>query len=288
MRISQLIAEQKKPFCSLEFFPPKDTSQWDNFFLTVDKLNEINPLFASVTYGAGGSSQDATLEIVSRMKKKNIEPMSHFTCVGATKDKITEFLDELKIAKIDNVLALRGDPPRDREIDWSKEPFSHAEDLISFMRKYNPDLGVAAAAYPAPHPESPTFALDQHYTRAKAIAGAELFVTQLFFDVREYIALVNSLRGYNLDIPVIPGILPIQSLASLKRTMAMCGANIPAQLYFSLEEAFKSGGEEAVKELGTEYAINQIKELLALGAPGIHLYTLNKADLCLKIAKECF
>ncbi len=288
MRISELIKSQKRAFCSLEFFPPKDVNQWDNFFTTVDKLKAVDPLFASVTYGAGGSSQDATLEIVSRMKQKAIEPMSHFTCVGATKEKISDFLDKLKEAKIDNILALRGDPPKDREIDWNTEPFRHAEELIHFMRKYNPELGVAAAAYPAPHPESPTFALDQHYTRAKAIAGAELFVTQLFFDVREYIALVNSLRGYNLDIPVIPGILPIQSFASLKRTMAMCGANIPANLYFSLEEAFARGGEEAVKEIGTEYAINQIKELLKIGAPGIHLYTLNKADLCLKIAKECF
>ncbi len=288
MRIVDLINSQEKPFCSLEFFPPKDVNQWDNFFDTVEKLKELNPLFTSVTYGAGGSSQDATLEIVSRIKKQGLEPMSHFTCVGASKEKITDFIKALQKANIDNVLALRGDPPRDRIIDWEQEPFRHAEDLIHFIKKLAPEMGIAAAAYPAPHPESATFALDQHYTRAKAIAGAQVFVTQLFFDVREYVALVNSLQGINIHIPVIPGILPIQSLGSLKRTMSMCGANLPASLYFALEDAHKEGGDEAVKELGTQYAIDQIKALLKLGAPGIHLYTLNKSELCTKIAKECF
>lgn len=288
MRIVDLISEQSKPFCSLEFFPPKEVAQWDDFFSTVTKLKEINPLFASVTYGAGGSSQTATLEIASRIKKMSIEPMPHFTCVGASEEKIKDFLSALKNEKIDNLLALRGDPPKDRTIDWAKEPFKHAEDLIRFIRNESPSLGVAAAAYPAPHPESKSFAIDQHYTRSKALAGTQFFVTQLFFDVREYIALVNSLQGCNIKIPVIPGILPIQSLASLKRTMSMCGANLPAQLYFELEQAHKEQGEEAVKELGTAYAIKQIKELLALNVPGIHLYTLNKSELCLKIAKECF
>ncbi len=288
MRIVDLIQEKKSPFCSIEFFPPKEASQLDAFFTTVESLKEINPLFASVTYGAGGSSQEATLEIASRMKKIEIEPMPHFTCVGASKDKIEDFLTSLKKAKIDNILALRGDEPKDRKIDWAKEPFQHAEDLIKFIKKFNPDLGLAAAAYPSPHPESPTFALDQHYTRAKAIAGAELFITQLFFDVREYIALVNSLRGYNINISVIPGILPIMSFSSLKRTISLCGANLPSQLYFELEKIHAEGGDKAVKEYGTQYAIKQIKELLALGCPGVHLYTLNKADLCLKIAKECF
>ncbi len=288
MRIVDLIAEQKKPFCSIEFFPPKEISQWDSFFDTVEKLKEINPLFASVTYGAGGSSQDATLEIATRMKKVEVEPMPHFTCVGASIDKIKDFLTSLRKANIDNVLALRGDEPKDRKIDWSKEPFVHAEDLIKFIKKFNPELGLSAAAYPAPHPESKTFALDQHYTRAKAIAGADFFITQLFFDVREYIALVNSLRGYNINIAVIPGILPIMSFASLKRTMSLCGANLPSQLYFELEKIHAEGGDAAVKEYGTAHAIKQIKELLSVGCPGVHLYTLNKADLCLKIAKECF
>ncbi len=288
MRISELMSEQKQPFCSLEFFPPKDKNNWENFFTTVEKLKELNPLFASVTYGAGGSSQDATIEIASRIKKMNVEPMSHFTCVGASSQKIENFLDTLKKEKIDNVLALRGDPPKDREIHWEQEPYKHAEDLIHFIKKYSPNMDIGAAAYPASHPEATSFALNQHYTSAKAIAGANFFVTQLFFDVREYIALVNSLHGYNIKIPVIPGILPVLSLSSLRRTMTMCGANLPAQLYFALEDAYKDGGDEAVQEIGTAYAIKQIKELLNLGAPGVHLYTLNKADLCIKIAKECF
>lgn len=289
MNIAQCIAEAKEPFFSLEFFPPKDVAQHEDFFKVVDKLSAINPLFASVTYGAGGSSQDATLDIVSRIKREyHMEPMAHLTCVGASEGKIGDFLDRLSEAEVDNVLALRGDPPADRaeNYDWAQEPFTHAADLVRFTRKHSLNMGIGVAGYPAPHPESPTFSSDWRYTVAKIREGADFIITQLFFDVREYFNFVERLNDMGVSVPVIPGILPVQSLESLRRTLALCGANIPGNLYLNLEAAHNKGGAEAVKEAGIAYAVSQIHTLLDNGAPGIHLYTLNRAESCLRLVEE--
>ena len=216
MNIGQLIAERGKPFYSFEFFPPKDPDQWPDFFKMAERLAPLEPLFTSVTYGAGGSSQDATLEIVSHLKKEfQFETMAHLTCVGATQEHITQYLQRLRDNGVDNVLALRGDIPKGQDIDWETAEFRHAADLVRFA-----------------------------------------------------------------------GILPIQSLESIRRTLALCGANIPGKLYLALEEANAKGGAEAVREAGLKFAVQQIRTLLDNGAPGIHLYTLNKAPMCLRIAEE--
>lgn len=286
MNIGQRIAEAKEPFFSLEFFPPKDVAQHDDFFRVVERLTAIDPLFASVTYGAGGSSQDATLDIVTRIKRDfHMEPMAHLTCVSASEERIGSFLERLENADVDNVLALRGDPPADKgdSFDWTQEPFRHAADLVRFTRLKHPKMGIGVAGYPAPHPESPTFASDWRYTVAKIREGADFVVTQLFFDVREYFNFVDRLSDMGVSVPVIPGILPIQSLESLRRTLALCGANIPGNLYLELEAAHHKGGAEAVKEAGIAYAVRQIRTLLDGGAPGIHLYTLNRAEMCLRL-----
>ncbi len=274
-------------FYSLEFFPPKDPAEWPAFFETVDKLKPLQPLFTSVTCGAGGSTQSYTLEIATRLKRDHgMEPMPHLTCVGATREGIASALEGFTAAGIDNVLALRGDKPRDAGPDWQPGAFVHAEDLVRFVRGRLPGFGIGVAGYPAPHPDSPTFAEDRKFLRQKLEAGADLVVTQLFFDVREYFALVDNLRRHGIDAPVIPGVLPIQSLASFKRTLSMCGANIPGRFYLEMEEAHASGGPEALREAGVAYAVRQIRQLLDGGAPGIHLYTLNRAELCLRIAAE--
>lgn len=287
MNIGQLIAERSKPFYSLEFFPPKDSAQWPVFFETVEKLLPLDPLFASVTYGAGGSSQDATLEIVTHLKKQlGLETMAHLTCVGATQDYITRYLQRLRDNGVNNVLALRGDIPKGQAIDWETSDFRHAADLVRFAKAHYPDMGLGVAGYPAPHPESPTFTSDWRYTVAKIREGADFVVTQLFFDVREYFHFVDRLNDMGVSVPVIPGILPIQSLESIRRTLSLCGANIPAKLYLELEEANEKGGAEAVREAGLKFAVRQIRTLLDNGAPGIHLYTLNRAPMCLRIAEE--
>lgn len=285
MNIAQRIRDCEQPFFSLEFFPPKDTAQWPAFLDTVQRLKVLNPLFASVTYGAGGSSQDKTLEMTSRVRALGLETMAHLTCVGANPERISQFLRQLAAVGVDNVLALRGDPPQGQTVDWNTADFRYAADLVRFVRRVQPQMGVAVAGYPAPHPESLSFAMDRAHTLAKIRAGADFVVTQLFFDVREYFDLVDYLRAHGVTVPVLPGILPIQSLDSIRRVLGMCGANMPGKLYLALEEACKNGGEEAVRDVGLQFAATQIRQLLEGGAPGIHLYTLNRASLCLRLAE---
>lgn len=290
MKIKDLIKASSSPFYSMEFFPPKDSSNWPAFIETAAKLKPLNPLFVSVTYGAGGGSQNNTVEIAKRLTQDcAYTVMTHLTCVGADSRRIREYMHSLQEIGVDNILALRGDAPQSQtdpatEYDWSKGAFKHATDLIEFIRKDFPDFGIGVAGYPAPHPESATIAEDHHYTAQKLNAGSDLVVTQLFFDVREYIALAGSLKVNGINKPVVPGILPIQSFSSLRHVLSLCGANIPAKLYLALEEADKKGGQQAVREAGLKFAAEQIRRLIDAGAPGIHLYTLNKADTCLELA----
>ena len=287
MKIPDLIRQRSAPFYSLEFFPPKDRQDWPAFFERVERLKSLNPLFASVTCGAGGSTQTNTLEIATRLKRDHgMEPMPHLTCVSPTEERIIQALDEFRLAGLDNLLALRGDRPRDAGPDWRPGTFSCAETLVAFIRARESAFGIGVAGYPAPHPESPSFYHDREYLRRKIEAGADFVITQLFFDTREYFELVTRLRGMGIEKPIIPGVLPIQSLASIRRTLSMCGANIPGKFYLELEEAHERGGTEAVKEVGLKFAVAQIRRLLEGGAPGIHLYTLNRAGLCLRIAEE--
>ncbi len=286
MKIVDALKKQTKPFFSLEFFPPKEKEQWPAFFACAEKLQSLNPLFASVTYGAGGSSQDSTLEVATRLQQMGLEPMAHLTCVGATGEKITEFIQELQKAGINNILALRGDAPKGQDFDWQSSEFKYAEDLVRFVRRVAPDMGISVAGYPAPHPESPSFISDRRFTMSKIQAGADFVVTQLFFDVREYFDFVDDLRRNNISTPIIPGILTVQSFDGIRRVLSLCGANIPGKLYLQLEEAHNKGGQEAVREVGAAFTVQQIRRLIDGGAPGIHLYTLNKANLCLAIADE--
>lgn len=273
------------PFYSLEFFPPKERENWPDFFAAVDKLRKLHPLFASVTYGAGGSTQDYTLEITARLAESGLTPMAHLTCVGADKASIRGYIHKLLQSGVDNILALRGDVPKGKELCWEDCEFSHASDLVRFVRKEFPQLGIAVAAYLTPHPESTSFSADRIATANKLTMGSDLAVTQLFFDYREYFEYVKQMRAMGVDKPILPGVLPIQSLASIKRVLSLSGCNIPAKLYLTIEEADRKGGSEAVREAGIQFAAEQVKRLLDGGAPGIHLYTLNKADMCLRIAE---
>jgi methylenetetrahydrofolate reductase (NADPH) len=286
MNIARQIAAAEKPFYSLEFFPPKEEKDWPDFFAAVEQLQSIRPLFASVTYGAGGSTQNRTLALAAKLRKMRLETMVHLTCVGADKVKIAAFLRELRDAGVENVLALRGDPPHGQSVDWDTSVFRYAADLVRFVREQDPLMGLAVAGYPAAHPESATFSADREHTCDKIRAGADFVITQLFFDVREYEDFVRYLRAKGITTPVIPGVLPIQSLESVRRILALCGANIPGKLYLELEAANELGGADAVKEAGIAFAVRQIRRLLEFGAPGIHLYTLNRASTCLRIVEE--
>ncbi|MDR2604423.1 MAG: methylenetetrahydrofolate reductase [Desulfovibrio sp.] len=274
------------PFFSMEFFPPREAAARPEFFAAVDALRAVNPLFVSVTYGAGGGTRATTLEIASRLAGLGLITMTHLTCVSATPESIRDYLAELADAGVRNILALRGDPPQDREMRWEDCAFTYASDMVRFVRREYPDFGIAVAAYLTPHPESPSFAEDRRHTALKLEAGSDFAVTQLFFDSREYFEYVERMRDLGIHKPIVPGVLPVQSLELLRRVLRLSGCNIPAKLYLALEEADRKGGAQKVKEAGAAHAVEQIRTLLAGGAPGIHLYTLNKAELCLRIVDE--
>lgn len=287
MRVCDLI-EKKSPFISLEFFPPKEKEAWPGFFEVVDKLKELDPLFASVTYGAGGGTQDNTLEIATRMKRDHgIEPVTHLTSVGASAEKLDDFLGKLREADIQNVLALRGDAPRGVEnFDFNTQEFKHATDVIEFICGKYPEMCVGGAAYPEPHHESPSIKSDLEMVDMKVKKGAQFLVTQLFFDNRVYFDYVERLKAMGSDVPVIPGILPIMSLKSAKFILGLCGAAIPGKYLSALEAAHEEGGDDAVYKLGIDFATKQSQELIDGGAPGVHLYTLNRAKAVLEIGRN--
>lgn len=286
MRISDLLAQGKR-FISLEFFPPKDKEAWPAFFYEVGKLSILDPLFVSVTYGAGGSTQANTLELVSRFSRDfGLNPMAHLTCVGASEEYLRSFLDELVAAGVDNVLALRGDPPQG-QADFKPEnaAFQHASDLAGFIHKAYPELCIGVAGYPERHPQAESLEQDIDYLKLKVEKGGKFAITQLFFDNDHYFRFVERCRAKGIDVPILPGVLPILNLASIKRILSLCGATLPADYLARLEAANDQGGADAVRELGVAYAREQCRDLIARGAPGVHLYTLNKAQACLDIVR---
>ena len=286
MQIRELI-RQTSPFISLEFFPPKERDAWPKFFEVVDRLKALNPLFVSVTYGAGGAAQGNTLEIVSRLKRDHgLEPMAHLTCVGSSRENIAAFLNGLRAEGIENVLALRGDAPRGvDDFDFSTQEFTSSCDLVDFIHANYPEMGIAVSGYPEPHPEASSITASLDWAKCKIDKGGDFMVTQLFFDNRLYVDFVERLKPMGIDVPVVPGILPIMSLKSAKFILSLCGAAIPGKLLHALEKAHEEGGDEAVYRVGMDHAIQQARELLELGAPGIHLYTLNRAEACLEIGR---
>ncbi|WP_319587213.1 methylenetetrahydrofolate reductase [uncultured Desulfobulbus sp.] len=285
MQIPQLITE-RSPFVSLEFFPPKKQEEWPGFLEVAQELKQLQPLFASVTYGAGGSTQSNTLEICEQLIATcGFEIMPHLTGVAADKDKIDGFLGAIKAMGISNVLALRGDRPAgftgtDAELFST---FPHASNLVAYIHDHHPQLAIGVAGFPEAHAEAPSFAADLAVMQRKVECGADFIITQLYFDNRVYFDYVERLRAQGVSVPVVPGILPIRSLASLRFVLEMCNARVPGRLINSLMKAHEQGGASAVYEIGVAHARAQVKELLDGGAPGVHLYTLNKADMCLAV-----
>jgi len=274
-----------KQFISLEFFPPKDKNEWPAFFKTAGSLSRINPLFASVTYGAGGSTKGDTLEIVSRLKNEHgMESMAHLTCVGADCRDLRCFLDKLVERGVKNVLALRGDRPLDAPPDApSCQSLQHASDLAAFIRDCHPELGIGVAGYPETHPEAESPEADLDFLKLKLDVGGDFAITQLFFDNRLYFDFVKRARALGVDKPIVPGILPVVSLKVIRRIVSLCGARLPAALLGALEEADGRGGAAAVQEVGVAWARRQAQELLQAGVPGVHLYTLNRDDAVLQL-----
>lgn len=287
MRIADLIPT-RKPFLSLEFFPPKERDTWPKFFAEVEKLKSLDPLFVSVTYGAGGGTQANTLDVVTHLKRDmGLTPMAHLTCVGASSAALRGFLEAISAAGIDNVLALRGDPPRGvADFSFAGQEFQHASDLVRFIRQGFPDMGVGVAGIPTMHPESKCLEDDLKWLKHKVDAGGQFVVTQLFFENRLYLDYVARLRERGVGVPVLPGVMPILGMKSAEFIAKLNGREVFGGFYAELEAAFSAGGDDAVRELGLKRATEQVQGLLDAGAPGVHLYTLNRAEACLAIMKN--
>jgi methylenetetrahydrofolate reductase (NADPH) len=276
VRIDEIIAGSDEPVFSFEFFPPKTDDGERNLKATLEDLQAFEPDFVSVTYGAGGSTRDRTLELTHWIKQSlGIEAMAHLSCVGATRDELKAILDGMQQAGIENVLALRGDPPRG-ETEWRPHPggLHYSTELAALICSSYP-FSVGAACFPEIHPEAPDLAHDLRFLKEKIDSGASFLITQLFFDNELYFRFVDEARAVGIDVPIIPGIMPITDVSQIKTITGMCGASIPEKLLEALE--WRTADPGAVLQLGVSYATLQCAELLARGAPGVHFYTLNRS-----------
>jgi len=268
-----------KPSISFEFFPPKSDEAGAQLERTIAELSELAPAFVSVTYGAGGSTREKTLEIVSRIRSQaGIEAMAHLTCVGSTKEEIGGVVGRLTSAGVSNILALRGDPPKGQTTFAAVEGgFSYASELIAFIRERHgsSSLSVGGAAYPEKHPECANPAVDLKNLRRKVDAGADFLITQLFFDNRRYWEFCEQARAAGITAPIIPGIMPITNASQIERFTVACGATLPYHLAEELDN--RRADPQAVLQLGVAHATAQCMDLLRGGAPGIHFYTLNRS-----------
>jgi methylenetetrahydrofolate reductase (NADPH) len=275
MRIDTLL-QNDGPVFSFEFFPPKTERGKLNLYEALGELRELEPSFVSVTYGAGGSTRERTIEIVKRIKREQgLEAMAHFTCVGASVAQLRGVLDEMLGAGIENVLALRGDPPAGEE-SWTKTDggLEYSSELVELIRSDYP-FAIGAACFPETHIHATSPEDDLAHLAEKVRAGVDFLITQLFFDNALYFDFVARARAAGIEAPIIPGILPITHVGQVERMSAMCGASIPEGLRRELR--LRDGREEAVLDFGVAYATLQCAELLAGGAPGIHFYTLNRS-----------
>ena len=276
MRIDEIIATSPDPTFSFEFFPPKTDEAEAALHGALETLREMDPSFVSVTYGAGGSSRDRTINVVRSLRLEHgMEAMAHLTCVGATKDEIRTVLGQMRDAGIHNVLALRGDPPGGEQ-KFSPTPggFASSPELTALLAEEF-DFCVGGAAYPEPHPDARHDDDDVETAKAKVAAGARFLITQIFYDNADYFSFVQRLRDEGVDVPVIPGLMPITSIGQSRGFLTKIGARIPDAYRRELDA--REDDPDAVKDLGVSYATQQAAELLAAGAPGIHFITMNRS-----------
>ncbi|MBN2569192.1 MAG: methylenetetrahydrofolate reductase [NAD(P)H] [Deltaproteobacteria bacterium] len=284
MKISDLYSTNKL-MLSFEVFPPARDGNIRDLLTVVDQLSCLQPDFISVTYGAGGSTQDMSLEIASGIKNDiGLEVLAHLTCVKATKDDIVAILDEFKKENIKNILALRGDPPEGEQVfQKTAGGFGYANELVEFIKaNYNVSIGVAG--YPEKHVEAPDLAADIENLRRKVDAGADFVITQLFFNNDDFYRFRDMAHKKGVDIPIIPGIFPIFNYKQITKIASLCGANIPNQLHDKLAGVI--GKSDEVAKYGLEYAIHQSQDLLDSGIDGLHFYSMNKSRHVTKIVRD--
>lgn len=279
------ILEKVRPSFSFEFFPPKDSDGFEKLFTTIEQLESCQPTYVSVTFGAGGSTRTQTINLVGRIKSEiGLESMAHLTCVGSSQEELYSILDILQEKGLQNILALRGDPPQGHDkFEKPENGFAYANELVKFIRKHY-DFCIGVAGYPEGHIECSDKKIDLENLKRKVDAGADFIVTQLFFDNRFYFDFVERARAIGINIPIIPGIMPILNVKQTQRFTKMCGATIPEALIKQLESS--QDEPETVRKIGVEHATLQCEHLLQEDAPGIHFYTLNRSNATLKILES--
>lgn len=280
--ISELFA-QGRPVRSLEFFPPKDDAGVEALRATASALRRMRPDFVSVTYGAGGTTRDRTAQVSGLLKSEfGFTVMPHLTCVGHSRDELSALADRIHAGGFRNIMALRGDPPKGAEA-FTVAPggLQYASELVALLKARHPDFCLGVAGYPEKHPEAPSLDVDLTRLRRKVDAGAAFVTTQLFFDNTIYYRFVEKCRANGITVPIVPGIMPVLSLKQVQRFTQMCGTALPAQLITRLEVAAEN--TDVVETIGIDWALTQIRGLLANGAPGYHLYILNRARAALAL-----
>ncbi|OIO74257.1 MAG: methylenetetrahydrofolate reductase [NAD(P)H] [Zetaproteobacteria bacterium CG1_02_53_45] len=286
MKLSHILNTASKPLFSCEFFPPRTDKGEENLWSCLKELQTINPAYISVTYGAGGTTQDRTKGIVTRIKDETgLSPVAHLTCVGANKDELAALLADYRGAGIENILALRGDAPEGMDrFEAATGGFSYATDLISFLREQG-DFSIACATYPEGHPESKGGVADDiRYLKMKQDNGADCAITQYFFENETFFRFRDACDKAGITLPIIPGIMPVGNFEQIVRFSSMCGAEIPAWMHEKMTPI--QHDPDAVKALGIELAARQCRELLQSDAPGLHMYTLNKAEATIAIHRQ--
>lgn len=286
-RIDDILREAagKRPVFSFEFFPPKNEAGEQQLFAAIADLQPLSPDYVSVTYGAGGSTRDRTVQWVERIQSQHgITAMAHYTSIGATRAEVRSMLDQFHQAGVRNIIALRGDWPQGAaEYTPPADGFRFGSDLVAFIRTERPEFCLAGGCYPEKHPEANSLQEDLAHLKIKIDAGADFLITQLFFDNERYFEFVRLARGAGIHCPIIPGIMPIANFKQIARITQMAGCTIPAELSARLEACGED--REKVFAVSLEYSIVQCKGLLAGGVPGIHFYTLNQSRLTMEILK---
>ncbi len=283
--ITQLLSSGR-PLLSVEFFPPKNEEGGQQLLRTAEALRPYRPDFVSITYGAGGTTRERTFNYAKILREDfGWLVMPHLTCVGSTKSELLDIVASYHADGIRNIMALRGDPPKGQtEFVPCPDGLRYASDLIALIRSEFPDLCLGAGAYPEKHPEAASFEADMAHLKIKADAGASFLTTQLFFDNEHYFKFLEACRARGIDLPVLPGLLPALSLAQIERFGPMCGSTLPRALVEQL--AVVANDAVASEAVGVTWAYHQIRELLRHGAPGVHLYILNRSGSAITLARS--
>lgn len=286
MKIRDLLKARKGPLFSFEFFPPKTPEGEEALFRTMEELKAFRPAFVSITYGAMGSTRDRSVLWAKRILDLGLNALAHLTVAGQSQEEVAGVLDRFVEAGVENILALRGDPPQgERVFRPHPQGFRYAMELVAFIRsRYGEGVSVGGAAYPEGHPESESLEADLRHFKAKVEAGLDFAITQLFFHNAHYFGFLERARRVGITIPILPGIMPITSYPQLRRFTEVCGASIPGPLLSRLERYQED--PKAILEIGVEHATRQVAELLEAGVEGVHFYTLNRSPATRRVLER--